>query len=270
MSISTEELKLIKALEVKGSSAAQTSRIIDFLIVPVVVLAVIAAVHIHIMLTVGDWDFWVDWKDRLYWITLSPVLLVVIPAGLSYVFWERFRLPIAGTLCAICLLIGEWANRYFGFHLWSYFPFSMVWPAIAIPGLMAMDLVLMLTRNIVITSIFGGGAVAMLFAAGNWPLLAPYRVPVEHMGQLLTMADMIGYTYIRTATPEYLRMVERGTLRTFGGESTIVSSFFSALLSMVMFYIWWFIGKKLTELGYMRNQLKKYMGFGNEEPEASK
>nr|BAH22836.1 methane monooxygenase protein A1 [Methylococcaceae bacterium ET-HIRO] len=267
MSIGTSELKLLKALDRPGSSARRTSRVLDFLIIPVVVCAVIAATHIHIMLTVGDWDFWVDWKDRLYWITLTPVLLVIIPAGLSYVFWERFRLPIAGTLCAVCLLLGEWANRYFGFHLWSYFPFSMVWPAIAIPGLMVMDLVLMLTRNIVITSIFGGGAVAMLFAAGNWPLLAPFRVPVEHLGQLVSMADFIGYTYIRTATPEYLRMVERGTLRTFGGESTAVSSFFAAFLCMIMYYIWWSIGKKLAGLGYMPNQLKQFMGYKKDEME---
>ncbi|HBC58677.1 MAG TPA: methane monooxygenase/ammonia monooxygenase subunit A, partial [Gammaproteobacteria bacterium] len=35
-------------------------------------------------------------------------------------------------------------------------------------------------------------------------------------GNLLTVADLAGYQYIRTAIPEYVRIIEESTLRTFG------------------------------------------------------
>ena len=226
MSLTADEAKLLKAVTTAGSDAAKIVRGLDWIVVVILVFAIIAAFHIHFMLTVGDWDFWVDWKDRMYWVTLTPMLIIVIPAALSYPLMHKFGLPISGTLCAICLVIGEWLSRIFSFHLWTYFPYSMVWPAIIIPGLMLMDMVYLLSRNVFVTSIFGGSAVAFAFAPANWPILAPYHVPVVHMDQLVNVADLIGYSFTRTATPEYLRMIERGTLRTFGGESTIISTFF--------------------------------------------
>ena len=66
-------------------------------------IAVTAVFHRHFMLTVGDWDFWIDWKDRQYWVTATPVVLIMFPAALQYVFWERFRLPIAATLAMLAL-----------------------------------------------------------------------------------------------------------------------------------------------------------------------
>jgi hypothetical protein len=32
-------------------------------------LIMIGGYHVHAMLTCGDWDFWVDWKDRRMWPT---------------------------------------------------------------------------------------------------------------------------------------------------------------------------------------------------------
>jgi len=261
MSLNTNEAKLLSALTTRGSDAAKIARGLDFIVIAILFFAIIAALHIHMMLTVGDWDFWVDWKDRMNWVTLTPMLLIVIPAALSYPFMEKFGLPIAGTLCGLCLLIGVWLSRYFSFHLWTYFPMSMVWPSIVIPGLLLMDLVYLLSRNLFATAIFGGGSVAFAFAPANWPILAPYHVPVIHMDQVVNVADLIGYTFTRTATPEYLRMIERGTLRTFGGESTIISTFFSAFVCMVLFVIWWKIGKWLTHLGRVPNVLKKHVGY---------
>ena len=131
-------------------------------------IAVTAAFHLHFMLTVGDWDFWIDWKDRQSRVTATPVGLIMFPAALQYVFWERFRLPIGATLAMLALTFGVWVSRTMGFHLWSYFPFS-----------------------------FG---------------------------------DYIGYAFTRTSTPAYLRFIERGTLRTFGGHSAGVSAFFSGFI----------------------------------------
>lgn len=261
MSLNTNEIKLLSAIRTQNSDAAKISRGLDYIVIVILLFAVIAALHIHMMLTVGDWDFWIDWKDRMNWVTLTPMLLVVIPAALSYPLMEKFGLPISGTVCGVCLMIGEWASRYFSFHLWTYFPMSMVWPSIVIPGLMLLDLVYMLSRNLFITSVIGGGAVAFAFAPANWPILAPYHIPVVHIGQVVNVADLIGYTFTRTATPEYLRMIERGTLRTFGGESTLISTFFSAFVCMILFYVWWKIGAWLTHMGSVPNKLKGMVGL---------
>ena len=40
--------------------------------------------------------------------------------------------------------------------------------------------------------------------------------PVEVANSQLTVADLFGFQYIRTGMPEYLRIIERGTLRTYG------------------------------------------------------
>jgi len=261
MALLPEQTATLKALQNPKSQASRMSRLIDFLIVPIVVFALVAAFHVHAMLTMGDWDFWTDWKDRQFWVTVTPITLVMLPAAVVAIFWDKFRLPIGGTLMAICLLIGEWANRYFGFHLWSMFPLNFVWPSQVIPGLMMIDLALILTRNVILTSIVGGMSMGLLFYPGNWPMLAPFHLAMEHQGALLSVADMQGFVFTRTATPEYLRIVERGTLRTFGGHSAPIAAFFAAFVSVILFYIWWHIGTFMANLGWTNNGLKNFMGY---------
>ena len=43
------------------------------------------------------------------------------------------------------------------------------------------------------------------------------------MDHVLTVADVQGIVYIRSQTPEYLRLIERGALRSFLGETQYVS-----------------------------------------------
>lgn len=57
------------------------------------------------------------------------------------------------------------------------------------------------------------------------------------------MADYMGHMYVRTGTPEYVRLIEQGSLRTFGGHTTVIAAFFSAFVSMLMFVVWWYLGK---------------------------
>jgi len=64
---------------------ASISRTFDKLVVFIIFIAMAAAFHLHFQLTVGDWDFWVDWKDRQYWVTATPILLIVFPAALQFV-----------------------------------------------------------------------------------------------------------------------------------------------------------------------------------------
>ena len=101
----------------------------------------------------------------------------------------------------------------------------------------------------------------MLFPLQNWPILAAYRIPVEHQGELISVADFIGFSFSRTATPEYLRIIERGTLRTFGGESTIIAASFASFVCMIIYFVWWHIGVFISNLGYLNNTMKKHMGY---------
>jgi methane/ammonia monooxygenase subunit A len=238
------------------------SRVFDIVIAAALFLAVIAAFHLHVVLTVGDWDFWVDWKDRQYWVTVTPVLLITFPAAVSYILWENFRLPFGATFCALALALGQWIDRFFAFNLWSNFPISMVWPATIIPGALVLDSILLLTGSALLTAILGGMAFGLVFPVANWTMLAAYRVPVEVMGtEVASVADLIGYSFTRTSTPEYLRIIERGTLRTLGGHSTAVAAFFSGFLCILVFLMWWYMGKALTYVVTLRNRFKQAMGL---------
>ncbi len=246
--------------------AAKLSAQVDIIVSCIIVLAVTAAFHLHFMLLAGDWDFWVDWKDREYWVTLTPIVAITFPAALQYVLWEKFRLPIGATLAITGLMVGAWIARFFGFHLWSYFPFSLVWPTLMIPGALVMDCVLLLTGNFFFTAVIGGMGFAILFYPANWPMLAAYRLPVEIMDSLVSVGDYIGYAFTRTATPEYLRFIERGTLRTFGGHSAWVSSAFSGFVCVLTYLLWWHIGMLLTRVTTLPNRWKHLFGYPREKP----
>jgi len=249
--------------------AATLSRRFDIIVAIVLFLAVLSAFHLHFMLLAGDWDFWIDWKDRQWWPTLTPIVAITFPAALQYVFWEKFRLPIGATFGIVCLLIGEWLARAGGFYLWSDFPFSLIWPATLIPGAIVLDTVLLLTGNFLLTAIFGGMGFGLLFYAGNLPMLAAYRLPMEVMNTMVSVGDYIGYAFTRTATPEYVRLIERGTLRTFGGHSAVIASFFAGFASTLMYILWWYIGKFLARVVWVPNKLKTAMGYKKGRPSAS-
>ena len=230
------------------------------MVAPILLLAIIGASHLNFMLLVGDWDFWNDWKDREFWVVLTPIVAITYPAAIQYVLWTKFRLPIGATLAAVALMFGEWMARYFGFHLWSYFPMSFIWPSMLIPGALVLDGVLLLTGNFLFTAIGGGIMFALLFYPANWPMLAGYRLPMNVMGRLVSVGDYMGYAFTRTATPEYLRMIERGTLRTFGGHSAVISAFFSAFVCILMYLIWWYFGSVMARVITVPNQLASMMG----------
>jgi methane/ammonia monooxygenase subunit A len=115
-------------------------------------------------------------------------------------------------LCIVCLLVGEWLTRFWGFYWWSHYPINFVFPSTMIPGALIMDTVLLLTRNWMITALVGGGAFGLLFYPGNWPIFGPTHLPLVAEGVLLSLADYTGFLYVRTGTPEYVRLIEQGSL----------------------------------------------------------
>ena len=241
-------------LAVAGMSSAQKawwSRLFDILVVPTAALLILAVISLHFILSVGDWDFFIDFKDRQYWILLTPIATIMIVTAWQAIFWIFFRLPVGATATALLLLVATWIVRYHSWYGWVYFPISLVVPATILAGAMALDAVLVLTRTWVLTGVFGGLLYGMLFYPSNWVALAPYFLPVEHMGEMASVADVIGYSFPRAGTPEYIRIIERGTLRTFEGITVWISSFFAGFVCIFMYYLWWWIGYAFSTVRYI-------------------
>src|SRR4030081_2004471 len=72
---------------------------------------VAAAADITRLLFAGDWDFWVDWKDRQWWPTITPFAMIIIPSAIQYILWVVWRLPIGATYTAVCLFLCSWVAR---------------------------------------------------------------------------------------------------------------------------------------------------------------
>ncbi len=217
----------------------------DLIIILNLFVLMIGAQHIHFLLTAGDWDFWTDWKDRRWWLLVTPVTLIALPAALQAVLWGAFRLPFAATLLALALCLGQWVGRTVQFGMWGYYPLNFVWPATIIPCALLLDITLMYARSMLFTAVIGGMLFGLMFYPANWAMLAGFHLPVDYGGVLMSLADVQGYEYVRTGTPEYIRIIERGTLRTYGGGVAVVSAAFAAFLCSLMYFLWWFVGRWL-------------------------
>jgi methane/ammonia monooxygenase subunit A len=66
---------------------------------------------------------------------------------------------------------------------------------------------------------------------------------VEYYGQVMTVADVQGFQYVRTQTPEYVRLIEQGALRAFVEEITVVVAFFSGFVSLVAYWFGHLVGR---------------------------
>ena len=88
-----------------ASETARLSRWFDFLCLVPILFVMAGAFHLSMMLTVGDWDFWLDWKDRQWWPLVTPLLAITFPAAVQYVLWTNFRIPLGATVTVLALII---------------------------------------------------------------------------------------------------------------------------------------------------------------------
>ena len=58
-----------------------------------------------------------------------------------------------------------------------------------------------------------------------FPLAVMKRTSLTRGGTLMSLADVIGFHNVRTSMPEYVRIIERGTMRTFGKDVVGVAAF---------------------------------------------
>lgn len=245
----------------RASEAERYQRLLDWLLLALGFCILGASYKTTEVLLVGDWNMWVDWKDREWWPLLYPLISLSFPALAHGVLWRHFRLPFGGTLAVLALNATNFLSLAIGHVGWTRFPWTLVWGGTLLPSALILDTVLLLTASPFVTAIAGGALFAIVFYPANWPMLAPYRLVVEHLGQLATVADLIGYTYTRTAMPEYLRIIERGTLRTFGENPAIISALFSGFLSIFMYWLWYAVGSRLSELPRIQNAYRRHMGL---------
>lgn len=213
------------------------------------------AIMIHFSLTAGDWDYWIDWRDRRWWPLVTPVSILMLCGAFSYSVWERFRLPIVGTALTFMLAFASWISRYANFVEFTNFPLSFTFPSTYIALGLLIDAVLVMSRSLLITAVVGAFLFGALVYPLNWPIFAASKVPVEFEGQVHSVADMMGFQYIRTTTPEYLRIIEESTLRTFGNSVTPLTAVFAGFCGTVVYAIFLLFGAGLDKAGRYARRL---------------
>ena len=69
------------------------------------------------------------------------------------------------------------------------------------------------------------------------------------------IADVQGFEYIRTGTPEYIRIIEKGTLRTFGQDVTPVSAFFCAFACILVYFVFNQFAKLVASVKFIKGRI---------------
>jgi len=254
-------------LDVAGfnKEAARYSLYWDLMVVTAVILLFAGVIPLSNSLMVGDWDFFIDWRDRQYWPLVWPTVAIWYPVALQAIFWENFRVPIGATVGAVLLLLPCWLIRWGQWHEFANYPMSMIMPGQVVAGALILDGMLLVFRHFLFTAIVGGFLFGSTFYFVNFGPIAGFFQPVEHMGSVAPVSDVIGYSFPRSATPEYIRIVERSTLRTFGDTTVFYTAAFAGWLCVIMYLIWWKIGAWFGQTTFFPNYgwVKSSMGLKN-------
>ena len=237
------------------AEAYRVHRAFDYILVFIFITLLTGIHHLHAMLSVGDWTFWTDWKDRRWWLFVIPLSSLVFPVVGQYILWQHCRVPFGATLMVVCLLLGQWIDRVNNFAGWVYYPLNFVWPGTLLPSAIILDLVLMFTNSYVLTAVLGAWSWGILFYPSQWYMLGAFHLPVEYHGVLMSIADVQGFEYIRTGTPEYIRIIEKGTLRTFGQDVTPVSAFFCAFACILVYFVFNQFAKLVASVKFIKGRV---------------
>ena len=243
----TSEDRIVKSAVNTREEQLEAYRNIDMVSIPIILLLFGGITVFLSGVTVGDWDYWMDWRDRRWWPLVIPALYIIFPTVIGTFTWNKLRLPIGGTAAMLSFVIGMWLSRIFNFYSFAGFPLNFVAPSTLIMLGVILDATLVWTKSFYITGFIGAFLFGLLPYAANWPVFALWHVPVDYNGTLVTVADLSGYQYIRTAIPEYVRIIEETTLRTFGEAVTPLTAFFAGFVCLINYYLWVLIGTYLSE-----------------------
>lgn len=225
---------------------------VDWIVFASLFLIVGAAAGFTLAVTMGDWEYWVDWKDRRFWPLVPPVLMIVFPAAISGIAWTKLRIPFGATFAVLSYTVLKWASLYLNFHIFAGFPMSMVWQSTFIPMAIILDATLVISGSVFVTGFVGAFLWGILMYPVNWVMLAGFHEPILYNGELVTAADLMGFEYIRTGLPEYVRMIERSTLRSFADTVAPLTAVFAGFLSILVFYVAWGVGVFLTRQTWVK------------------
>ncbi len=225
---------------------------VDWIVFGSLILIVGAASGFTLAVTMGDWEYWVDWKDRRFWPLVPPVLMLVFPAAISGITWTKLRVPFGATFTVIAYALLKWASLYLNFHMFAGFPMSMMWQSTFIPMAIVLDATLVISGSVFVTGFVGAFTWGVLMYPANWIMLAGFHEPILYNGELVTAADLMGFEYIRTGLPEYIRMIERSTLRSFADTVAPLTAVFAGFLCIAVFYISWTVGVLLTRQTWVK------------------
>ncbi|MGB7397899.1 MAG: methane monooxygenase/ammonia monooxygenase subunit A, partial [Candidatus Macondimonas sp.] len=193
---STEQIDISRAPRGKALTNVQDQvaawRNVDLFFFPLISILIGGAAVFLCALTVGDWSYWMDWRDRRWWPLVTPLLLLALPAVATYAFWKYFKLPVAATGLALGFWLSQMISRYVNFYVFTAFPMNWVMPEVWIGAAVVLDAVLLITRSFALTGLVGGMLFGLLFSAMNWPVVAPMHMPVQLGDTVMTLADYMG------------------------------------------------------------------------------
>jgi len=84
--------------------AVSMSRYIDLVYFPILCILLVGTYHMHFMLLAGDWDFWLDWKDRQWWPVITPIVGILF----HHHVLSLGKLPATIWRNTVCLLFAYW------------------------------------------------------------------------------------------------------------------------------------------------------------------
>ncbi len=227
-------------------------RHVDWMIIIILILIIGAASGFTLAVTMGDWEYWVDWKDRRFWPLVPPVLMMIFPAAVLGITWTKLRIPFGATFAVFSYTLLKWVSLYFNFNVFAGFPMSMVWQSTFIPLAILLDATIVITGSVFITGFVGAFLWGVLMYPVNWVMLAGFHEPILYNGELVTAADLMGFEYIRTGLPEYVRMIERSTLRSFADTVVPLTAVFAGFLCVLVFYVSWAAGTFLCRQTWVK------------------
>jgi methane/ammonia monooxygenase subunit A len=204
-----------------------------------------AAAELTTMLLVGDWDFYTDWKDRQWWPMVTPFAIIIVPSALQYLHWHVWRMPTGAVYTALCAGIASWVGRIVQWDWFGGFPLNYVWPLTMIVAAIWLDWVLLKTKSFLLTSLIGSVGFTLIWWASNHVLMAPFRQTADWNGMTMTVADVQGVEYVKSQSPEYLRLVEAGSLSAFDGQTLPVALALGATLAVGGYGVGQLIGRFL-------------------------
>jgi hypothetical protein len=87
----------MKAQEIAALGRMKEARIFDAMLILALIGFFTVIPHVSRMLYFGDWDFWVDWKDKLWWPIIGPASALLVTSVGHYLAWHYLRLPLGAT-----------------------------------------------------------------------------------------------------------------------------------------------------------------------------